>query len=196
MYEFYEDVLDRKDIDVIEVATPDHWHALVAIHACQSGKDVYCQKPLAYTITEGLAVACAVRDNNRVFQIGSQQRSSKEFQDAIALVRAGKIGHIERYTPVSANPKPLDLPEMDVPGNLNFNQWMGPLNDPKIHYHPDLCPPISLEPEQNEKLWGHGAGIRKPETDIQPIGGSYVRYCTGGHRYGRIRSSRVYPERI
>ena len=55
MYEFYEDVLDRKDIDVIEVATPDHWHALVAIHACQSGKDVYCQKPLAYTITEGLA---------------------------------------------------------------------------------------------------------------------------------------------
>ena len=70
--------------------------ALVAIHACQSGKDVYCQKPLAYTITEGLAVARAVRDNNRVFQIGSQQRSSKEFQDAIALVRAGKIGHIRK----------------------------------------------------------------------------------------------------
>mgnify|MGYP000735111805 FL=1 len=155
MYEFYEDVLDRKDIDVIEVATPDHWHALVAIHACQSGKDVYCQKPLAYTITEGLAVARAVRDNNRVFQIGSQQRSSKEFQDAIALVRAGKIGHIEKiYARVGEPPKPLDLPEMDVPGNLNFNQWMGPLNDPKIHYHPDLCPPISLEPEQNEKLWG------------------------------------------
>ena len=155
MYEFYEDMLDRKDIDVIEVATPDHWHALVAIHACQSGKDVYCQKPLAYTITEGLAVARAVRDNNRVFQIGSQQRSSKEFQDAIALVRAGKIGHSEKiYARVGEPPKPLDLPEMPVPANLNFNQWMGPLNDPKVHYHPDLCPPISLEPEQNEKLWG------------------------------------------
>lgn len=155
MYEFCEDMLDRKDIDVIEVATPDHWHALVAIHACQSGKDVYCQKPLAYTITEGLAVARAVRDNNRVFQIGSQQRSSKEFQDAIALVRAGKIGHIEKiYARVGEPPKPLDLPEMPVPANLNFNQWMGPLNDPKVHYHPDLCPPISLEPEQNEKLWG------------------------------------------
>lgn len=155
MYEFYEDMLNRKDIDVIEVATPDHWHALVAIHACQSGKDVYCQKPLAYTITEGLAVARAVRDNNRVFQIGSQQRSSKEFQDAIALVRAGKIGHIEKiYARVGEPPKPLDLPEMPVPANLNFNQWMGPLNDPKVHYHPDLCPPISLEPEQNEQLWG------------------------------------------
>ncbi|MDE6093318.1 MAG: Gfo/Idh/MocA family oxidoreductase, partial [Muribaculaceae bacterium] len=61
MYEFYEDMLDRKDIDVIEVATPDHWHALVAIHACQTGKDVYWQKPLAYTLTEGLAVKRSVR---------------------------------------------------------------------------------------------------------------------------------------
>ena len=145
-YEFYEDMLDRKDIDVIEIATPDHWHALVAIHACQTGKDVYCQKPLAYTITEGLAVQRAVRDNNRVFQIGSQQRSSKEFQDAIALVRSGKIGHIDRiYARVGDPPKPLDLPEMPVPGNLNFNQWMGPLNDPKIHYHPDLATPTAAD---------------------------------------------------
>ena len=154
-YEFYEDLLERKDIDAIEVATPDHWHALATIHACQSGKDVYCQKPLAYTITEGLSIVRAVRENDRVLQVGSQQRSSKEFQDAIALVRAGKIGHIEKiYARVGEPPKPLDLPEMPVPGNLNFNQWMGPLNDPKIHYHPDLCPPISLEPEQNEQLWG------------------------------------------
>lgn len=155
MYEFYEDMLERKDIDVIEIATPDHWHALVAIHACQSGKDVYCQKPLAYTVTEGLAVARAVRDNNRVFQIGSQQRSSAEFQKAIELVRKGAIGHIEKiYARVGEPPKPLNLPEMDVPANLNFNQWMGPLNDPKVHYHPDLCPPISLNPEKNEQLWG------------------------------------------
>ena len=154
-YEFYEDLLERKDIDVIEVATPDHWHALVAIHACQRGKDVYCQKPLAYTITEGWAIVRAVRENKRVLQVGSQQRSSKEFQDAIALVRAGKIGHIEKiYARVGDPPKPFNLPEMPVPGNLNFNQWMGPLNDPKIHYHPDLCPPISLDPEKNEQLWG------------------------------------------
>ena len=155
MYEFYEDLLERKDIDAVEIATPDHWHALVAIHACQSGKDVYCQKPLAYTITEGLAVQTAVRANNRILQMGSQQRSSQEFQQAIALVRSGAIGHIDKiYVRVGDPPTPLNLPEMPVPSNLNFNLWLGPLNDPKIHYHPDLCPPISLEPEQNEKLWG------------------------------------------
>lgn len=154
-YEFYEDLLERKDIDAISVATPDHWHVFVTIQACQSGKDVYCQKPLAYTITEGLAMVKSVRDNNRVFQTGSQQRSDKEFQKAIELVRKGAIGHIERiYVRVGNPPAPFNLPEMPVPPNLNFNQWMGPLNDPKIHYHPDLCPPISLEPEQEEKLWG------------------------------------------
>lgn len=154
-YEFYEELLERKDIDAIEVATPDHWHALATIHACQSGKDVYCQKPLAYTITEGLAMVRAVRENKRVLQVGSQQRSSEEFQKAIALVRSGAIGHIEKiYARVGEPPKPFDLPEMPVPENLNFNQWMGPLNDPKIHYHPDICPPISLDPEKEEPGWG------------------------------------------
>lgn len=154
-YEFYEDLLNRRDIDAVEIATPDHWHALIAIQACQNGKDVYCQKPLAYTITEGLAVQTAVRQNHRIMQMGSQQRSSKEFQQAIALVRKGAIGHInEIHVRVGDPPKPLNLPEMPIPANLNFNQWLGPLNDPKIHYHPDLCPPISLDPEVDEKLWG------------------------------------------
>lgn len=154
-YEFYEDLLNRKDIDAVSIATPDHWHALNVIHACQAGKDVYCQKPLAYTITEGLAMVRAVRDNKRVLQVGSQQRSSKEFIKAIELVQSGAIGHIEKiYAKVGDPPKPLNLPEQQVPNNLNFNLWLGPLNDPKVHYHPDLCPPISLEPEQNEQLWG------------------------------------------
>jgi len=79
-YEFYEDMLEREDIDAISIATPDHWHALTAIHSCQSGKDVYCQKPLSYTISESLSVVEAARKNKRVFQVGSQQRSSSEFQ--------------------------------------------------------------------------------------------------------------------
>jgi predicted dehydrogenase len=155
LYEFYEDLLDRKDIDAVSIATPDHWHALNTIHACRSGKDVYVQKPLAYTIREGLEMVKAVRTNNAVLQVGSQQRSSKEFQQAIALVRSGAIGHIETiYAEVGDPPIPLNLPEEPIPATLNWNQWLGPLNDPKIHYHPDLCPPISLDPEQNERLWG------------------------------------------
>lgn len=155
MYEFYEDLLDRKDIDAVSIATPDHWHALTTIHACQSKKDVYVQKPLAFTIREGQEMVKAVRNNNRVLQVGSQQRSSKEFQQAISLVRGGGIGNINTiFVSIGDPPKPFDLPEFPIPGNLNWNQWMGPLNDPKIHYNPNLCPPISLEPEQDEKLWG------------------------------------------
>jgi predicted dehydrogenase len=154
-YEFYEDLLERKDIDAVAIVTPDHWHALMTIDACNAGKDVYVQKPLAYTITEGFEMVKAVRNNRRVLQVGSQQRSSREFQKAIELVQSGAIGHIEKiYARVGAPPTPLDLPEEPVPANLNWNQWMGPLNDPNIHYHPDLCPPISLDPVQNEKLWG------------------------------------------
>ena len=154
-YEFFEEMLERKDIDAIEVATPDHWHALAAIYACQSGKDVYCQKPLAYTITEGLAIVDAVRQNKRILQVGSQQRSSKEFQDAISLVQKGAIGHIEKiYAKVGDPPTPYNLPEMAIPQNLNFNQWLGPLNNPKVHYNEQLCPPVKLDPEQNEAYWG------------------------------------------
>lgn len=154
-YEFYEDLLNRKDIDAIAIASPDHWHALLTIHAVQAGKDVYCQKPLAYTITEGLAMVRAVRDNKRVLQVGSQQRSGKEFQKAIELVQSGAIGHVEKiYARVGEPPTPLDLPEQSVPPNLNFNQWLGPLNDSKIHYHQDLCPIVTLDPPKDETLWG------------------------------------------
>jgi len=154
-YEQYEQLLERKDIDVVEVVTPDHWHALMTIHACQAGKDVYVQKPLSYTIQEALVMTRVANDNKRVVQVGSQQRSSKEFQKAIELVQKGAIGHIEKiYAKVGDPPKPFDLPEMPIPGNLNWNLWLGPLNDGKIHYHSDLAPQITLAPVQNETLWG------------------------------------------
>lgn len=154
-YEEYEQLLERRDIDAVEVATPDHWHALQAIHACQAGKDVYCQKPLTYTITEAYAVQDAVRQNHRVFQVGSQQRSSGEFQKAIELIQTGKIGHVEKiYSRVGDPPKPIDFPEQKIPATLNFNLWMGPLNNPKIHYNDLLCPPISLNPNKDEEFWG------------------------------------------
>lgn len=153
-YEFYEDMLEREDIDAISIATPDHWHALTAIHSCQAGKDVYCQKPLSYTISESLSMVQAARKHKRVFQVGSQQRSSSEFQKAVSLVREGKIGHIEKvYVRIGEPPKPFDLPEVPVPSNLNFRQWLGPLNDPKVHYHPAICPPIAPPDYQEKGDW-------------------------------------------
>jgi predicted dehydrogenase len=155
MYERYEDILERTDIDAVEVVTPDHWHALQTIHACQAGKDVYVQKPLSFTIKEALKMTDVAVKTGRVVQVGSQQRSSAEFQKAIELVQNGSIGHIEKiYAKVGDPPAPFDLPEMPVPQNLNWNLWLGPLNDSKIHYNPDLCPPISLDPPKNEELWG------------------------------------------
>ena len=154
-YEYYEELLNRRDIDAVEVVTPDHWHFLQSLHAMEAGKDVYVQKPLTYTIVESLAMVEAKRRYKKVVQCGSQQRSSEIFQVAIKLVQDGAIGHIEKiYAKVGDPPKPLDLPEEKVPANLNWNNWMGPLNDPKIHYHPDLAPPITLNPVRNETLWG------------------------------------------
>jgi predicted dehydrogenase len=154
-YEQYEQLLERKDIDIVEVVSPDHWHALMTIHACQAGKDVYVQKPLSYTIKESLTMLRVAHDTKRVVQVGSQQRSSKEFQKAIELVQAGAIGHIEKiYAKVGDPPKPLDLPAMPIPANLNWNLWLGPLNDGKIVYNSDLAPQITLDPVQNETLWG------------------------------------------
>lgn len=155
IYEAYEELLERTDIDAIECATPDHWHALVTINACQAGKDVYVQKPLSYTIQEAIETEKAALRTNRVVQIGSQQRSDERFQKAIELVRAGGIGHIDKvYAKVGDPPTPLDLPEQKVPAYLNWAKWLGPLNDSRIHYNSDLCPEISLDPVQNETLWG------------------------------------------
>jgi predicted dehydrogenase len=154
-YEHYGRMLERTDLDAVVIGTPDHWHALQTIHACQEGKDVFVQKPLAFTIREGFEMVRAVRDNKRILQVGSQQRSQDYFIKAIDMVRSGAIGHITHiHARVGDPPTPFNLPEHKVPDNLNFNLWMGPLNDPAIHYHPDICPPISLKPSRNETLWG------------------------------------------
>ena len=155
-YEFYQDLLNRQDIDAVHITTPDHWHALALVHACKAGKDVYVQKPMSYTITESLAMVKAARANNCVVQVGSQQRSGKEFQQAMSLVRSGAIGHIETmWVKLGPNahphPDPYAFPEEPIPAALNFNQWLGPLNNPKVHYNHEICPPISLNPVKNER---------------------------------------------
>lgn len=153
VYENYKDLIARKDIDAVVIATPDHWHAFIAIAACNAGKNVYLEKPLTFTIKEGQELVKAVRNNGVILAVGSQQRSDPNFQYAVKMVQEGKIGKIEKVNAyVGAPPKPYDLPEEPVPADLNWPLWLGPSEF--VHYNSQLDPPISLDPEQNEQFWG------------------------------------------
>ena len=152
-YEKYQDLLARKDIDAVVIAVPDHWHALIAIDALKTGKDVYLEKPLTFTIQEGKMLRKAVRKYDRILGVGSQQRSDPNFQHAVKLVQDGELGDIEKvFVHVGAPPKPYDLPREILPIDLNWDMWLGP--NPYVHYNQELNPPISLDPPQNEKIWG------------------------------------------
>ena len=168
VYEDYQDLLARPDIDAVVIAVPDHQHAIIAIAACKAGKDVYLEKPLTLTIYEGQQLVKAVRKYNRILQVGSQQRSSDEFFHAATLAREGELGKIQKVkvfvgrndvNPVTGAPMPCKLPHMEVPAGLNWDKWLGPLPT-SVYYHSDLDPIVSNE--ENEKLWVHGAGTRSP----------------------------------
>lgn len=152
-YENYKDLLARKDIDAVVIASPDHWHAFMAIDAANAKKHIYLEKPLTFTIKEGQALIKAVRRNKITLAVGSQQRSDKNFQHAVKMVQDGKIGKVERINAyVGGPPTPYDLPEQTVPADLNWKMWLGPSE--YVHYNAQLDPPISLNPEQNEQFWG------------------------------------------
>jgi len=138
-YNDFRELLARKDIDGVVIATPDHWHGLVTIAAAQAGKDIYCEKPLSHTVFEGRAMVNAVRQNKRVLQTGSMQRSSREFRAACELVRNGALGKVSRVdVAVGGPPVPCDLPaEPDEPG-LDWNFWLGPA--PTRPYNSVLSP--------------------------------------------------------
>ena len=154
VYNNFSDLLNRKDIDAVVIATPDHWHALIAVEACRAGKDVYLEKPLTFTVYEGQQLIKAVRRNKRILQVGSQQRSDKLFQHAVKMIQDNRLGDLEFIqTFVGAPPKPYDLPEEPIPAGLDWDRWLGPLPT-SIHFNNELNPPISLDPVQNEQIWG------------------------------------------
>jgi predicted dehydrogenase len=153
VYEDYKEILNRSDINTVVIATPDHWHALIAIAACKAKKDIYLEKPMTFTVREGQELVKTVRANKVVLAVGSQQRSYDEFKHAIKIVKSGKLGKIKEIKScVGAPPKPYDLPEEQLPADLNWKAWLGPT--PYIHYNSELDPIITLEPEQNENYWG------------------------------------------
>lgn len=138
-YSDFRDLLKRKDINAVCIATPDHWHAIPTILACKSGKDIYCEKPLSLTIPEARSMVNGVRKYKRVLQTGSMQRSSREFLKACELVRNGKIGEVkEVYVSVGGPSKWCDLPEEPMEPGLDWNMWLGPA--PMRPYNSTLSP--------------------------------------------------------
>jgi predicted dehydrogenase len=142
-YEDFRDLLARKDIDTVLIAVPDHWHSIPVIEAARAGKDIYGEKPLCLTISEGRAMANTVKATNRVFQCGSQQRSDVRFRKACEIVRNGGIGKLETVlvglpggTPDIGHTGDRQDPE-PVPEGFNYAMWLGPA--PEAPYAPARC---------------------------------------------------------
>src|SRR3954463_7717344 len=138
-YSHYRELLANKDVDAVVISTPDHWHALIAIDAVQAGKDVYLQKPASLTIAEGRALSDAVHRSGRIFQIGSQQRSSPQFRYAAELVRNGRIGQLRSVQiGLPGDPAGEVEPDMPVPKGFNYDMWLGstpvvPYTEKRVH---------------------------------------------------------------
>jgi len=123
----YRDLVTQDNIDAVCVVTPDHWHALPAIAAAKAGKDIFLQKPLTLTIREGRVLSDTVRRYNRIFQVGSQQRSDSRFHQACELVRNGRIGKLHTIkVGFGTDPGTGPEPPMPVPDNLDYDFWIGP----------------------------------------------------------------------
>jgi predicted dehydrogenase len=134
----FRKILELRDLDAVIIGTPDHWHALPMISACEAGKDVYVEKPISHDIVEGRAMVNAAKKHNRVVQVGTWQRSTQHFVDAIDTVRSGKLGKVSVCRAwilggggVGRQPPQAPPPELD------WDFWLGPA--PKVAYRPNRC---------------------------------------------------------
>lgn len=161
-YSDFRELLARKDIDAVCIATPEHWHAIPIIEAAKAGKDIYCEKPLTLTLAEGKRCIEAVRKYGRVFQTGSQQRSDVfgQFREAAEFIRSGRLGKIKTVTVGVGGPsKWCDLPGEEMEPGLDWDLWLGPA--PMRPYNSTLSP----------------RGVH----NHFPLWRSYREYAGGGH---------------
>lgn len=138
-YNDYRELLERQDVDAVVISTPDHWHALPTIHACQAGKDVYVEKPLSLTIKQGRAMVEAARRYDRVTQVGTQQRGGAHFPRAVEIVSSGQLGQVSLCRAWNIGPGgPVGFPpNQHPPAGLDWNLWLGPA--PYHPYNPLRC---------------------------------------------------------
>lgn len=141
------DILNRTDVDAVVLATPDHWHAMASVWAARAGMDIYCEKPLTLTLDEARLMVNEIRRTGRIFQTGSQQRSSDRFRHACELIRNGYIGDIKHVrvsiaTGFIPHPIDCDLPAEPLPDELEWELWQG--QTPERPYNAILAPPVSF----------------------------------------------------
>lgn len=138
-YEDYRRIIDRKDIDVVTCATPDHWHALIAIHAFESGKDVYGEKPLSYSIKEGQAMLASQKKFNTIFQLGTQIHAGDNYHRVAEIIQSGALGKIHTVRLwKTGGTTGLGFPQNEEPpAYLNWEKWLGPA--PYSDYTPVRC---------------------------------------------------------
>jgi len=136
----FRELLDMKDIDAVLIATPDHWHGIVAIEACKAGKDIYCEKPMTHNIREGRLLLDAVKKHNRIVQIGTQQRSTQHWINVVNRIKAGEIGKVHMvhvWHAWSSKEMRGNLghpPDAPVPEGVDYDMWLGPA--PKRPFNP------------------------------------------------------------
>lgn len=136
IFEDYQDLLARKEVDVVLIGAPDHWHAKMLIDACRAGKDVYCEKPLTLTVDEGKQIRQVVQETGRIVQVGSWQRSDHRFRLAVELVRQGRLGELQRVDVVlGKNQQGGPFEVRPVPKHFNWDLWQGPT--PDVPYIPE-----------------------------------------------------------
>ncbi len=157
----FREVLDRSDIDAVLVSTPDHWHALMTVLACQAGKDVYVEKPVSVTISEGRRMVEAARRHERIVQVGTQQRSGLHFQHATEIIQKGDIGKVSVVRTWNfGNNSPVGIgnpPDSEPPSDLDWDLWLGPA--PLVPFNPNR---FGVHPERWSTFryfWDYAGGM-------------------------------------
>ena len=163
----YEDVLAREDVDVVVIATPDHWHTKISVEACRAGKDVYCEKPLTLTLAEGRQIVAAARKYNRVCTSGSQ-RVMEDYGYMAPVIQSGAIGEVkEVFVGLGKSPYTGYLPEEPVPQGFDWDRWLGQ---------------APWRPYNNERASGsYGGGWR----NLEDYGGGFLADW-GAHKFGGV----------
>jgi myo-inositol 2-dehydrogenase/D-chiro-inositol 1-dehydrogenase len=188
LYQDYRQLLDRQDLDVVLIGTPDHWHTAMAIAACRAGKDVYCEKPLTLTIDEGKLLTKVVRQTGRIVQVGSWQRSDDRFRRAVEMVRGGRIGTLKKVSvAMGKNAQGGPFPVAQAIPSFNWDLWLG------------QCPSMPYIKERGHytfRWWYESSGGEMTDTGAHHL--DIAQWAIGAERSGpvEIDGQATFPKKM